>query len=141
MKSPIVTLSDGSTVDLSDLKSPLGWYPGEVQQALRNHGGPYEAFRETEWGRASAPFFFGAVTYRVTPKPLTKPDVPWHMMADWVKAVARDEDGTIWAYEDVPVCHESLWSGSDLSNHLDAFKIEPGTCDWRDSLVLRPEGD
>jgi hypothetical protein len=138
MKSPIVTLSDGSTIDLSDLKNPFGMYPEEVQRALRDHGGPYQVFVSNGWDDVNASSFPRAFTCRVAPQPLTKPDVPWHMMADWVKAVARDEDGTIWAYGDVPRCGEGCWQAGARLCALDALKINPGTCGWRDSLVLRP---
>ena len=79
---------------------------------------------------------------RKKPAPLTKPVIPWDVIKDEFKWAARDEIGSIWVYErkpelKVPVgewisraCHRVL--GFEL-------RVDPGTCDWKDSLVERPK--
>lgn len=79
--------------------------------------------------------------YRIA---VTKPVVPWDALADWVNFVARDEDGDFYGFETRPKLETISWSTRTLDHNiydLDAVKIDPGTCDWRESLVERPKGD
>ena len=70
----------------------------------------------------------------------TKPSLNWdHLRPDLV-AIARDENGAGYGYPGVPVMDEAEWLATDG----DAWCVyalasyTPGTCDWRDSLVMRP---
>ena len=67
----------------------------------------------------------------------TQPSVNWdHLRPDLV-AIARDEDGNGYAYAKVPDVMDNGWWGEGLSvSHFASYN--PGTCDWRDSLVMRP---
>jgi hypothetical protein len=136
----IVTLSTGDKVDLRALEKPLGMYPEEVREALQKHGGPYQRFDGPHWGRIPEPRFSLDSAYRLAPGPLTKPDPPWHILADWVQWVARDEDGEFWAFNEKPELGKSAWWDAYSWETLRTLKFDPGTCDWRDSLVERPEG-
>jgi hypothetical protein len=66
----------------------------------------------------------------------TKPQVPWDAMSDDIQWVARDEDGEFAGYMEKPIAGPDYWAGNGLN--ISTVKINPGTCDWRDSLVQRP---
>jgi len=133
----IVTISTGETFDLTKLEKPLGMYPEEVREALSRHGGPYEWFDGHGWSRTK--HTCSVCTYRLAPVPLTKPDPPWHVLADWVQWVARDSYGSCSGFEMEPNASNVWWTSLGKYRLLDALKIDPGTCDWKDSLVQRPE--
>ena len=129
--------------DLTKINVPLGLLDDDTYNRLRAHDGQIE-FRFTDirkWFEAYAPDWSLHVHYRAKPQPLTKPQVPWEHMADWVQYVARDENGQIWAFDTVPTLGRRTWKYREGDTEdLKALKIDPGTCDWRDSLVKRPEG-
>jgi hypothetical protein len=138
MKNHIVTLSNGSTIDLTMLREPLGMYSKEVREALREHGGPYEIFLTDRWVTTDLPICNFSLAFRLAPVPLTKPAPPWHMLADWVQWVARDSYGSCSGFEMEPNASNVWWTSLGKYRLLDALKIDPGTCDWKDSLVQRP---
>jgi hypothetical protein len=55
--------------------------------------------------------------------------------AKW-KWLARDEDGRSYLYEDKPKQGEGIWESRLPAPWTDGFAdLNPGTCDWKDSLV------
>ena len=77
---------------------------------------------------------------RVKPAP-TKPDVDWSVLIDEIIHIARDEDDRVWGYIVKPYFFEDdgVWRAEEKCYCLDGLKsISPGTCDWRDSLIVRP---
>lgn len=62
-------LPSGEVVDLTAITAPFGLLPADVQQALRAHGGPYEAWQVEGYWEAMTPGWGLAVTYRVKPQP------------------------------------------------------------------------
>lgn len=64
-----VTLSDGRVVDLTANRVPCGLMDAEEQQALKDHGGPYEFWYVDEWEAEDMPSWNASSTYRVAPKP------------------------------------------------------------------------
>ena len=78
---------------------------------------------------------------RKRPTPLTKPDIPWDVLRDEFKWAARDENGNVWVHSSLPESGHTCWvSDSDYVACLDFLNaIDPGTCDWKDSLVERPK--
>ena len=124
--------------DLTKITAPFGMLDDDTQDRLMAHIGPIECFAGYSWNKI-LPDWIVDVTYRAAPKPLTKPDVPWDMLADWVKYVARDDDGTFWGYEAEPNAKQDRWDYSaGKADRAGCLKIDPGTCDWKDSLVTRP---
>jgi hypothetical protein len=101
---------------------------------------PWKTANDTAKG--GTPTWDDEHAYRVRPEPEPTPMVvPWEALADWAQWVARREDGFIFGYELEPHEYENDWvtvGGRAVS--LVAVKIDPGTCDWRDSLQKRPEG-
>ena len=84
---------------------------------------------------------------RKKPIPLTKPDIPWEFIKDEYKWAARDLNDEVFLFEHPPSCDRAagIWHHDDhrcpqspvqISNILD---FDPGTCDWKDSLVERPK--
>jgi hypothetical protein len=128
--------------DLTKITAPFGLLDDDTQDRLMAHGGPFEFFAGYDW-RTVEPTWIVDVTYRAAPKDLTKPDVPWDMLADWVNYVARDMDGEIYGYEEKPEIpsRKHWWAETHAGKSVEfgrILKIDPGTCDWKDSLVTRP---
>lgn len=127
--------------DLTAITCPFGLLDDDTQARLKAHGGPYEFFRADGWFDWS-PAWAGDVVYRVKPAPLTKPSIDWsHVAPEW-KWLARDDDGMMWLYEwPQPDCGVYSWKAHGRYADASAFaSLTPGMCDWRDSLVRRPEG-
>lgn len=64
-------LPSGEIIDLTAITTPFGLLPADVQQALRDHGGPYHAFKLNngyEWVDVAS-IAVGALAYRVRPLP------------------------------------------------------------------------
>src|SRR6476659_8126448 len=80
---------------------------------------------------------WGAFDYRVA---VTKPSVDWSVLSKEVVAIATDECGNSWIFEVVPTLGKFCWSGIGLARANYIASFAPGTCDWRDSLIVRPEG-
>jgi len=83
-----------------------------------------------------------SVTYRRRPKPLTKPSIDVsHVAAEW-KWLAREKDGRSYLHKNQPTIRDGrVWHEGSyvyITAHIFA-SYTPGTCDWKDSLVRRPE--
>jgi hypothetical protein len=77
-------------------------------------------------------------TYRRRPKPVTKPSIDVaHVAAEW-KWLARNRIGSIFLHRKRPFVNCSSWitHGEDIVADARIFaSYDPGTCDWRESLV------
>ena len=130
-------------MNLTKIKTPFGLLSEKKKAALKAHckdGGKIEAFLNSgTWGKSTSPHWYSSVTYRAKPEPaLTKPTVPWEVVADkWICA-ARDENGKIYLYDDRPTLFKSAWYSLGQNVNCSMLKADPGTCDWKDSLVYRP---
>lgn len=71
----------------------------------------------------------------------TKDEIDWSHVAPDFKRMARDEDGDAWFYVDDPFLEgECWWCARGNTASANAFaSYKRGTCDWRESLVRRPE--
>lgn len=73
---------------------------------------------------------------------MTKPSINWDHVAQEYKWLTMDNDGESILHAAAPVCmeHEGWWSsdGPEIAAH-NFSSYTPGTCDWEDSLVQRPE--
>lgn len=78
--------------------------------------------------------------YRITKPAPTKPSIDWDHVEDWVTCMATDEDGETNHWERVPeLSRVGRWRSGGKCASAKGFKsFRPGTCDWRDSLVMRP---
>jgi len=80
---------------------------------------------------------------RAVEKPKTKPSIDWSHVAPQYKWLAQDEDGDAWFYDEPPRVLGDSWSVSFnpvvlFANGFASYAA--GDCDWKDSLVKRPEG-
>lgn len=99
---------------------------------------------DKSWAVLDYPQWNCGHVYRVEPTPLTKPSIEWGHVAPKYKWAAVDEDGSPYAYinEPKPQQWPNIWWDEEAASVslecLASFK--PGTCNWKDSLVQRPEG-
>ena len=75
-------------------------------------------------------------------KKITKPFINWEHVHNKFKWLAQDSEGGYWLYEEEPIEIDGEWicSSGDCTSAEGFISLIPGTCDWKDSLVARPEG-
>ncbi len=75
-------------------------------------------------------------------KKVTKPSINWEHVHENYVFLSQDEDGRAWLYMEEPMTGGSCWhsAGSVHARANSHVSYISGTCDWKDSLVTRPEG-
>ncbi len=69
----------------------------------------------------------------------TKPSIDWSHVALEFNWLALNERGKAFIYETRPERHNFGWSNSVGWCSARGFaSLTPGSCDWKDSLVMRP---
>ena len=78
-----------------------------------------------------------SLDYRVA---LTKPSWDWSHVSDEINFLVRDSDGEVMGLTSRPYPDNRWWrfGGGVVIAAKYIASYEPGTCDWRDSLVVRP---
>ena len=72
-------------------------------------------------------------------KAVTKPSIDWSHVSENFKYLAMDDEGLHHLYVEKPELWGEVWTTYDLYIPAEVFtSFVPGTCDWRDSLVKRP---
>ena len=72
-------------------------------------------------------------------KAVTKPSIDWSHVNENFKWLAMDADGTFHIYTDKPLQGNRQWTTNlPCTPAIHFASFVPGTCDWRDSLVKRP---
>ena len=73
----------------------------------------------------------------------TKPSINWEHVSSEFNYLAEDADGGVFLYEDKPYTATETWTvdNGDLAEAHTLSSYTKGTCDWKDSLVKRPEGE
>lgn len=72
----------------------------------------------------------------------TKDELDWSHVAPEYKWMARDEDGEAFLFHTEPFIEAGteFWNAMTYTADATAFaSYKRGSCDWRDSLVRRPE--
>lgn len=94
------------------------------------------------WAIATQPNWdWPNVDYRIA---VTKPSIDWSHVSDEYNALATDSDGETWMYGVAPRMMEGdvygCWvlEGGIAVRAISFSSFRTGTCDWRDSLVIRP---
>ena len=134
-------------MDLTQITTPFVLLDEETRASLQSHGGPYEicipfgAWVDT-WVDIGDPRWVPGLVYRVKPQPPTKPGIDWSHVAPEYKWLARDASDSAYLYAGLPsvsgYCSE--WVANCDAYAANGFaSYTPGTCDWGDSLVQRPE--
>jgi hypothetical protein len=130
-------------MDLTQITTPFGLLDEETRAALQSHGGPWEYFSvHGAWEPSVTPQWHAHCAYRVKPQQPKKPSIDWSHVAPCVVAIARDADGGAYLYAGLPSvsAYCSEWVANCDAYAANAFaSYTPGTCDWRDSLVQRPD--
>lgn len=73
-------------------------------------------------------------------KAITKPSIDWSHVSDYFQYLAMDEDGRCWLWVSKPVPSQEEWNELGAPTKAENFaSFTPGTCNWCDSLVKRPE--
>ena len=72
-----------------------------------------------------------------------KPSINWEHVDSKFKYLAEDADGDAFLYEKEPFSTMTAFSngGGDVAEVFMFASYVKGTCDWKESLVKRPEGD
>lgn len=92
---------------------------------------------ENNHGTVNYPAWNRGYTYRVA---VTKPSIDWSHVAPQFKWMATDEDGVTCLFSEKPVAVGDNWMGDVFVDAMAFASFVPGNCDWKDSLVKRPEG-
>ena len=103
----------------------------------------YKTSLSVTWRVANTPDWYEQHEYRIH---LTKPSINWSHVHPQYTHMATDKDGRTWLYHNHPPCGESHWvDPCDLNfpvSKAETFaSFKAGTCDWKDSLVARPQGE
>ena len=74
-------------------------------------------------------------------KKVTKPSIDWGHIRSEYQYLAQDANGTAWLFLEKPEAGASEWCPTqgiytEAESHV---SYVPGTCDWWDSLVKRPD--
>ena len=73
-------------------------------------------------------------------KAVTKPSIDWSHVSENFQYLAMDERGLHHLFVEKPERISAEWITHALYIYADHFaSFIPGTCDWKDSLVKRPE--
>lgn len=129
--------------DLTKITSPFGTLPRTTQMALfeaRLYGEVIEYFCNYKWVEVPHPGFYNSETYRVRPAPITYDSINWNHVAPQFIAMVRDGCGDALLWEFIPTIDRLSWHclGSRMTNATVFSSYTRGTCDWKDSFVLRP---
>ena len=126
-------------MDLTKIDQPFGSLDIETKLAL--HRAHYEGKviecmhgSHGKWAVTMAPAWWPQFTYRLQPEPLRDISLPWAALDARWKWAARDEDGSVWVYDerpDIGICLEITGLFSDF---------DPGNKPWNESLIRRPDG-
>lgn len=78
-------------------------------------------------------------------KAITKPSIDWDHVHGKYNYLATDDMGNAWLYGKEPTIDDDIgcWDVKlgEVALADTHVSYAPGTCDWKESLVKRPEGD
>ena len=73
-------------------------------------------------------------------KAVIKPSIEWSHVNVHFKYLAMDADGRFHLYTDKPLQGNQQWTTNlPCTPAINFASFVPGTCDWKDSLVKRPD--
>jgi len=131
-------------MDLTKIDKPFGDLDRETKIALFTawvDGDGLEHYSSMigDWVNSSVPSWGRSIRYRKAAP--TEPSIDWDHVAPQFKWMATDDSGTTMLYEEKPRLSrtEWEWAGGDCANITALASFRAGTCDWKDSLVQRPE--
>jgi hypothetical protein len=78
-------------------------------------------------------------------KKVTKPSINWEHVAPKFKYLAEDSGGSAFLFEEKPFIASaaSAWcvQSVEVVDAIGFASYAPGTCDWKSSLISRPDSD
>ena len=78
-------------------------------------------------------------------KKITKPSINWDHVAPKYKYLSEDSEGNAFLYEEEPYVATDafVWyaQSDEVVEAIGFISYTPGTCDWRASLISRPDSD
>ena len=103
----------------------------------------YKACSSVIWYVTNTPYWCEQHEYRIH---LTKPSLNWSHVHPKYTHMAMDSDGRTWLHLKEPTSTPVEWVVLDSSDVCvvkaeDFASFKAGTCDWKDSLVARPQGE
>ena len=102
---------------------------GEVEYFSSAHGA---------WYTVEHPTWADHVKYRI--KKLTKPSIDWSHVAPEFKWMATDEVWDTYLYQEEPTRRLGGWVVESYQIDVEGFaSFKRGNCNWKDSLIKRPE--
>lgn len=129
--------------DLTKIDKPFGELDDETAVALFLHyrrGGAVEhKISSGKWlSKPSDESLYADSIYRAA---VTKPSVDWSQVGAQIVAFARNSSGVAMGCTRVPIIRH-LWNRWEASAGTYPASLwpsyTPGTCDWKDSLIVRP---
>ena len=85
-------------------------------------------------------FNWEAFEYNIYEEPKTKPSINWEHVSKEYKYMATDCSGRTYLHIDEPTLKGTYWTTDPACKPANVFSSYiPGTCDWKDSLVKRPD--
>jgi hypothetical protein len=134
-------------IDMTNNRVPYGLLTDAEKAALHEHekaGGEFifidPVHVDTVWP-CKTPSWLDGVIYRTVPLPKTQDVIAWDWLPAWAEWVARDMNGSAFAYDEEPECRGDKWVfGGSECTRIDYWPgiVRIGTCDWRDSKQRRP---
>jgi hypothetical protein len=126
--------------ELSKINIPFGLLDSETQESLKQAKGQIQVFSaEGVWRDHNKPSWNKNLVYRVAPH--ETPSISWDAVSFRFRWLTRDADGRIFLWDQRPlICNDSKRWVNPAANYraADAFEsLNPGTCDWIESLVRR----
>lgn len=89
-----------------------------------------------EWEICWFPSWLEDWEYRIK---LTKPSINWEHISPEYVALATDNNGNSYLYMGIPEATAHMWESVHPCTVAEVFQsFVKGTCDWKDSLVVRP---
>lgn len=94
-----------------------------------------------EWEKGLTSVLDEDYIYRI---PARKPSFNnWHLLPEWARYIAQDEDGDVIIYENEPARSKKTWLLRDgEASSITGFHLgyDPGTGGWENSMIEKPEG-
>jgi hypothetical protein len=115
----------------------------ELLETMLNHTTRVEVWNGSEWTPTNGWALSFNGKYRIKPTPIT---LDWSVLHEDIRWVARDRDGSVWAYRgtEPPVASEShrrhnLKLGYMVRISGLLANLDKGTVPWEESLIERPQ--
>jgi hypothetical protein len=132
------------TIDMTNNRVPYDLLTDEEKAALEAHekaGGEFSYIGGGGRRYLSKTWRINSIVRAVPLPEKTQDVIAWDRLPEWAEWVARDKDGSAFAYDEAPQCYVNDWMFDGYHcTRIDDFPgiVQIGTCDWKDSKQRRP---